>query len=288
MWAISVPPFLIREVNMVETKVWIRLLLLLGISTILGCQDREAAKEFDGAMGRSTQEVLLFAAASTSIALEEINEQFHGEYGIGIRANFAASSMLAQQIDDGAEADVFLSANERWADYLDEKGLVAERRDLLKNRLVVIVPADLGMEVKTPSDLLPDRIQHLALADPEAVPAGIYAKQALTALGLWQRLKGKVVAGADVLSALSFVETGAAEAGIVYATDAAISRHVKVAIELDADLTDPIRYPVVRIKRAAENPAADLFYQHLNSSQAVEVFRKHGFSVLSDATTRNP
>jgi len=128
---------------------------------------------------------------------------------------------------------------------------------------------------------------HLALADPEAVPAGIYARQALTRLGLWDRLKDKVAAAQDVRQALVFVETGAAEAGIVYATDAAASAKVRVAMGIDPGLTEPIRYPLVLLKSAESNPAARAFYEFLGSAEAAGVFRKHGFVWLGDSLPRS-
>lgn len=212
--------------------------------------------------------------------MDEIIAQFSRRQNVTVNCNYAASSMLAQQITEGAGADVFLSANERWVDYLQEHGLVARRQDLLGNRLVIIVPAESQIKVEKEKDLLSDKVRHLALADPQAVPAGIYAQQALTKLGLWKRLEGKVVAAADVRYALCYVETGAAEAGLVYATDAAITDSVKVVTEIDPALTEPIRYPIVLLTGAADCPAAESFYQYLTGPEAAEVFRKHGFEVF--------
>jgi molybdate transport system substrate-binding protein len=158
---------------------------------------------------------------------------------------------------------------------------VAERRDLLGNRLVIVVPADSRLDFQKAEDLLDAGVRHLALADYTAVPAGIYAQQALAKLGLWEQLKAKVVSGADVRQALSYVETGAAEAGLVYATDAAVSTAVRIAVEIPADLTEPIRYPIVLLKQGSGKKAAETFYQYLCSPQAAATFRKHGFSVLS-------
>jgi molybdate transport system substrate-binding protein len=227
----------------------------------------------------------MFAAASTGNALDEIREQFTRETKVEVKTNYAASSTLAQQIAYGAEADLFVSASTEWADYLDreERGLVEKRRDLLGNRLVIIVPADSQLDLQKPEDLLGKAVGHLALADHTAVPAGIYAKQALTKLGLWEQLRGKVVAGADVRQALVYVETGAAEAGVVYATDAAVSTAVKVVAEIPPELTEPIRYPIVLLKQGqgeAEGEAeAESFYRYLNSPKAADVFRKYGFVV---------
>ena len=163
--------------------------------------------------------------------------------------------------------------------------MIARQENLLGNRLVIIVADDLKLNVKRPEDLLAVEIQHLALADPESVPAGKYAKQALVKLGLWEKLKPKVAAAGDVRVALTYVETGAAEAGIVYATDAAISKKVKVAAAISEELSGPIRYPIMLLKHGQNRPAAISFYKFLCSPQSLEVFRKYGFAILVETRT---
>lgn len=224
----------------------------------------------------------LFAAASASGALDEIRGQFKRETGTDVKASYAASSTLAQQIAYGAEADVFVSASTQWADHLDQKALVKRRRDLLKNRLVIIVPAGSQLDVQKPEDLLDKAVRRLALADYTAVPAGIYAREALTKLGLWEQLRGKVVSGADVRQALAYVQSGAADAGLVYATDAAVCRSVKIVAEISTELTEPI-YAIVLLKPRESKGGAEAFYRYLNSPEAADVFRKHGFVVRSDS-----
>jgi len=229
-----------------------------------------------------SETVVLFAAASTGDAMDEINRGFERRHGIRVQANYAATSALVQQVVSQAEADVLLSANALWADHLDERGFLASRQDLLSNALVIVAPTDSDVELSRPEDLASHQVRHIALADPSGPPAGMYAKQALENLGLWQKLEDKLAPGADVRRALSFVETGAAEAGIVYATDAARSESVRVAVELDPSLTDPICYPLALLKQAADKPAARAFYRYLTSAEAAEVFRRRGFGVLSD------
>lgn len=255
----------------------------------IGCEGRTESPAPDGAARGTTaprpepEKVLLFAAASTSTVLDEIKQAFGASHPETIvRTNYGASSTLAQQIAQGAEADLFLSASEQWADFLGEKELVAERRDLLGNVLVVVVPKDASFKPKRLEDLADPALEHLALADTEAVPAGVYAKQALTKLGLWEQLRSKVASGDDVRQTLTFIETGAAEAGIVYKTDAAVSRKVDVAFEIDPTLTDPIRYPLVLLKHGAERKGARQFAEYLRSPEATASFRKHGFIVLAD------
>lgn len=230
--------------------------------------------------------VQLFGAASTATALDEIAVAFCDAEDVQVSINCAGSSTLARQIENGAGADVFLSANESWVDYLEDRGLVAQRRNLLGNRLVVVVPSHSEVRIARLEDLLGEAVDRLALADPDAVPAGIYAKEALTKLGLWEQLRQKVVSGADVRRALLFVETGNAQAGIVYSTDAAISDSVEVAVEIDPGLCRPIRYPLALLAAASEKSAAVALFQYLGSPKAAEVFEKYGFTPLAPAKTR--
>jgi molybdate transport system substrate-binding protein len=234
-------------------------------------------------------QVLLFAAASTTEAMDEIRAEFERLHpAVTVRTSYAASSALARQIEAGARADVFLSANTQWIDFLKMKRLVARSRSLLGNRLVIIIPADSPFKIDTPSDLAQKSIRRIALADPQAVPAGIYARQALEKLKLWESLRPKVAGAADVRQALKFVETGAAEAGIVYATDAAAEQGVRIALTLDPELSEPIRYPVALLTRATNNAAAVTFYEFLASKTAATVFVRHGFVVPDDRKQAKP
>ena len=131
--------------------------------------------------------------------------------------------------------------------------------------------------------MVSDKITHIAIGDPKSVPAGKYAKKALEKIGLWEELKTKFATADDVRNALTYVETGAAEAGIVYATDAAISKKVKVVVEIPESLTGPVCYPVVLLKHGERNVAAVSFYRFLQSPESFRVFRKYGFTILEEA-----
>lgn len=252
-----------------------RFVFLLGLPLLLA-----ATSSVSGQSDPSRREtILVFAATSTANAMDEIRQTFQQRTGVRVQSSYASSVTLAQQIANGAKADVFVSADEKWADYLAKEKFVSRRRNLLANRLVVVVPSDSSLPVQRIADLARPEIRHLSMGEPEGGPAGKYAKQALTELGLWERLKGKVVAGNDVRQALAFVETGAAEAGIVYATDAAISKKVKVALDIPPQLGSPIRYPVVLLSPGAQKPAAVQFFECLQSPPASAVFRKYGFTV---------
>jgi molybdate transport system substrate-binding protein len=233
----------------------------------------------------SMQTIQVFAAASTTNAIHEITRQFTKDTGVQVQTSFGSSAILAKQIVNGADADVFISADVGWVDYLAKQRLVVREKKLLGNRLVLIVPNDSTLKVQQPEDLLAVEIQHLALADPESVPAGKYAKQALMKLGIWEKLKPKVAAAEDVRGALTYVETGAAEAGIVYATDAAISTKVKVAAEIAKSLTGPICYPIALLKHGKDSSAAESFYRQLQLPESLKIFQKYGFTTLAEPET---
>jgi molybdate transport system substrate-binding protein len=224
------------------------------------------------------QPVVVFAAASTKEAVEQAARDFQGATGTPVEVSLGPSSGLAKQIEQGASADLFLSANQASAEHLAEKQLVAERRDLLTNRLVVVVPADSDLRVNALSDLADPRIRRLALAEAK-VPAGEYARQALRKAGVWDKVEGRVVGGIDVRATLQFVERGEAEAGFVYRTDALGQSKVRVALEVDAALHEPIRYPLVLVRREPIRDAARRFYEYLGSEKAAAVFERAGFGV---------
>ena len=239
-----------------------------------------AAAPACGVREESPSSILFFAAASTQDAVREISSRFEAESQVPVTLNFAASSTLAQQILAGAGGDLFLSANVHWVKEVVTEGLASRRRDLLGNRLVVIAPSGSGLHLRKPSELLDPQITRLSLADPESVPAGIYARDALRRLDLWQSLQSKVVRGSDVRQALFFVERGEAEAGIVYFTDLRISETVQPLMELDTASSRPIVYPLVLLKSPGE--AARRFFEYLCSPESAEVFRRFGFSILPD------
>lgn len=252
-----------------------------------GCTRSQPAKTGGASPERKPTETIVFlAAASTQEPVETIATNYErSSPSIAVICSFAGSSTLAEQIDAGADADLFLSANQQWVQHLTDGGRVAESAPLLRNRLVLIVPVDSEIVITRPEDLLKDSVRHLAMADPESVPAGIYARQALEKLNLWNGVQDKVAVGDDVRQALSYVETGAAEAGIVYATDAIISDKVKTAFPIALELSEPVIYQVALLKSAAEKPAAMAFYQHLQSQEALTIFRQQGFGVVEKASS---
>lgn len=234
----------------------------------------------------SPPSVVFFAAASTQEAIQEISSRFEARNQVPVTLNFAASSTLAQQIVAGAGTDLFLSANVRWVEEVMTRGLGSRRRDLLGNRLVIIAPAGSGLQLRKPSDLLNSNVARLSLADPEGVPAGIYARQALKRYNMWQSLKSRVVRASDVRQALFFVEQGEAEAGIVYSTDLRLSNAVRPLLDLEPAPDRPIVYPLILTK--SPGAAAKRLFDYLLSPESLAVFRRHGFSILPDQAVRSP
>ena len=230
-------------------------------------------------------EIVVFAAASTTNAVTEIGRMFEARQLGRITLSFASSSTLAKQIEKGAPADVYISANKKWMDYLEEKHLLTDgsRFDLLGNRIVLIVPADSPV---TKIDVLPGfpLVDHLgadgrlAIGDPDHVPAGTYGRKALENLGSWKPLEDRLAPMKDVRAALVLVERGEAPVGLVYATDAAISAKVRVVGTFPADAHPPIVYPVAAVIDG-KTPEAMKFLSFLKSSEAREVFEKYGFHV---------
>ncbi len=232
-----------------------------------------AAAEKDGEI------VTVYAAASTADLITEIAESYQQESSIRLRLNFAASSTLARQIQSGAQADVFISANPQWMDYLQQEGLaVADtRRDLLTNRLVLVVPQDEELDVKLEQgfDVTSALKGRIAMGDPDHVPAGVYAKQALEHLGWWELLQDRVIPAVDVRAAMRLVEMREAQAGIVYASDAASSASVAVVATFPSQCHDQIRYPVALCGEATDR--ANGFLDYLAEPRVREKIYKFGF-----------
>ena len=225
--------------------------------------------------------VNVFAAASLADALKEIAVGYEKDSGDKIAFNLAASNALARQIDEGAPADIFFSADEVQMDNLEKKGrIVAESRtNLLANSLVIVTTADSPPAISSAKDLAGASVKRLALADPKGVPAGVYAKEYLARLGLWAAIEPKAIPTENVRAALAAVESGNVEAGIVYKTDASISKKVKIAFEVPIAEGPKIRYPAALVKESKEPAAAQRFFKHLSSAQASAAFAKLGFVV---------
>ena len=226
--------------------------------------------------------VTVFAAASLTEALQEIAADYQKQSSDTIAFNFAASGPLVRQIDAGTPADIFFSADEAKMNEAETKDLLvkATRRSLLSNLLVIVAAADSPLKLAVPKDLAAPTVTRIALGDPATVPVGNYAKVWLTQLGLWSAVERKVVPCESVRGVLAAVESGNVEAGIVYKTDAAISKTVKVTYEVAAADGPQIRYPMALLKDSPQPAAARRFMEYLAGRQAGKVFTRKGFILL--------
>ncbi len=231
----------------------------------------------------AAETVTVFAAASMTNVVEEVISRFPDSSSGGIRSSFAASSTLARQIEAGAPASVFISANSKWMDYLQDRKLIdpATRQTLATNRLAVIGAASesaeqINLERPQPfAALLGDR-GRMAIGDPAHVPAGIYARQALERLGLWNDVSNRLALTDNVRGALTLVARGETPVGIVYATDLALTEQVRVLTMLPHSSHEPILYPVALVTGGISDRAKE-FLSFLTGPEGAAILQKHGF-----------
>jgi molybdate transport system substrate-binding protein len=227
------------------------------------------------------RELLVFAAASLTNSLDEIGVAYTQQTRQHVKFSYAASSALARQLEAGARADVFVSADLEWMDYVQARTLIdrSTRQNLLSNRLVLVAPADSKIDLEiAPGFALAaalGRNGRLATGDPESVPIGKYARSALTSLGVWNDVADRLVRADNVRSALAFVARGETPLGIVYETDAKVEKRVRIVDFFPEDSHPPIVYPVALT--ASGRPAAKRFIAFLQSAPAQEIFKKYGF-----------
>jgi len=221
----------------------------------------------------------VFAAASLSDSLRQIAPAYERQTGDKLVFNFNASSLLARQIQEGAPADVFFSADDAKLDLLAKDGLLLNdtRKKLLGNTLVIVVANGSAFKIASAADLR--NVSRLALAEPRTVPAGIYAREYLERQGLWRDLQRKIIPTENVRAALAAVEAGNVDAAIVYRTDAAISKKVKVAVEIPSRDTPNISYSVAVLKESRHAAAARRLVAHLSSAESQKVFESFGFII---------
>jgi molybdate transport system substrate-binding protein len=229
-----------------------------------------------------SETLLVFAASSLTDALNEIGAAYTKETGQTVKFSYAASSVLARQIEAGAKADAFFSADTDWMDYVGTRNLIdrASRKDLLGNELVLVAPKDSTVNLKIVKNFdLAGALGkgRLSTGDPDSVPVGKYAKSSLIALGVWSDVEDRVIRAENVRSALSFVSRGEAPLGIVYATDARVDKGVRVVDTFPASSHLPIIYPVATVKGAKSS--AGNFVKYLQGDSARASFKKFGFTL---------
>lgn len=257
-------------------------LLVLFLGCLAGMFAAWAAAEQSGA-------ITVSAAISLKDALDEIGRLYQARHpGAKVAFNYGGSGTLQRQIEQGAPVDIFFSAAETQMDGLATQGLVATetRRDIVTNTLVLIVPATTRMVNDFP-DLTRLYVSVIALGEPGTVPAGMYARQTLEHMGLFAAVEKKIVYAKDVRAVLTYVETGNADAGFVYRTDALASQKVRVAATAAADSHDPIVYPAAVLKNSKNAAAAREFMDFLQGAEARAVFEKYGFAPAEKSAVKN-
>lgn len=231
-------------------------------------------------MGQALADVTVFAAASLNNALTDLGKAFQAQQGVPVKFSFAASGALAKQIESGAPADVFASADTKWMDYLYEKGKIdgSSRVDLLGNTLAVVAPAgkSFKMTMAKGFDFAKAFTGKLCTGVVDSVPVGIYAKEAMTKLGWWDGIRYRIVGTEDVRAALNLVERGECGAGIVYETDAKQSKKVEIVAKFPADTHAKIVYPFALVRQSGD---AEKFLDFLKTKQASEIFLGYGFTL---------
>ncbi|MFC4101775.1 molybdate ABC transporter substrate-binding protein [Paenibacillus xanthanilyticus] len=241
-----------------------------------------AMREGSGAAGArdGATELVVSAAASLKEGLEAVKARFEDDHPhIRLTFNYGSSGALQKQIEQGAPVDLYVSASLRQIEALREQSLIKESVTLLANELVVVVPKEDGVTqpMKKLSDITQDDYRVIAIGQPETVPAGHYAKEALAAEGIWNDVADRLVFAKDVRQALTYAETGNADAALVYATDAATSQLSVVALRVDGSLHSPIVYPAALLAESEHPDEAAMFYRFLQSAEAQELFASFGF-----------
>lgn len=239
-----------------------------------------AASLFTAGCGKE-EELTILAAASLTDVCNEIKEQYEAEHaGVTLNFSYGGSGALQTQIEEGAPADVFLSASTKQMSALEEKGLVDSESvvPLLENKIVLIVPADSEPDLTSFEDVVSDKVSMIGLGEPGSVPVGQYSEEVYTNLGLLDEVKKKANYGSDVRTVLSWVETGAVDCGIVYATDAYTSDAVKIVAEAPEGSCGQVVYPVGVVKGSAHAEAAAEFAAYLQEDETLSLFESYGFS----------
>lgn len=264
------------------TNIFLMLLLSMTLAACSTDRDRADGSGTEHGQDSAEQvELTISAAASLTDAMKEIQTIYEiNNPSVKLNFNFGASGALQQQIEQGAPVDLFISAAAKNMKALVDKQFVEsdKQQTLLTNELVVIVPEDGKPAVTNTADLTKETVTHIAVGIPESVPAGSYTKEALTKGDLWDQLLHKMVQAKDVRQVLQYVETGNADAGFVYKTDALSSQKVKIAFTVEPFTYSAIQYPVGIVKATKHSRETEHFYNFLQTDEALSIFVKYGFS----------
>ena len=264
---------------------WLLVFSFLLTLFLVGCGSGNATQSSQSATPiQPPKEIIVSAAASLKDSLTELQKDYAQKApGVKLTFNFGASGMLQQQIEQGAPADLFISAGVAQMDTLDKNGLIVKdsRVDLVGNDLVLVAGKD-NSNITTVQDLTKSSVGKISIGTPKSVPAGEYAQEALTNLKLWDSLQPKVVMAKDVTQVLNYVETGNVDAGFVYKSDALTSTKVKVVTVVPESSHKPITYPAAVIMATKNKQTAQDFLKYLQSSDAQQVFVKYGFKSIAE------
>jgi len=264
--------------SIVSFLAFVSILLFSGCSTV---QSPNTNQESPPQATKPVQ-LTISAAASLTDALKEIQEAYEANNnGVKLNFNLGASGALQQQIEQGAPADLFLSTAPKNMKALVDKQFIDSnnQKTILINKLVVVIPAEGKITIRSAEDLVNAEVKTIAIGIPESVPAGSYAKEALINAKLWDTLQQKTVQGKDVRQVLQYIETGNADAGFVYKTDALTSQKAKIAFEVDPKTYAAVEYPFGIVNESKHPEEAADFYTYLQSKEALDIFIKYGFSI---------
>lgn len=263
-----------------KTNIIALISLLLFSLAVAGCTSSENG---DKAQENASQkEVYIVAAASMTDAVKEIGANYEKQHpDVKLMYNFGSSGALQSQIEQGAPADVFISAAQKQMNALEEENLIdkATRKDLLENKVVLIVPKDSTLVLDDFAAAATDKVSKIALGEPKSVPVGQYSEEIFTNLNVWADIKAKAVYASDVRQVLSWVETGEVDCGVVYATDAAISDKVKVLLEAPAGTHKPVVYPAAMVSSSKNPEIAKDFLAYLSQDEQKAILAKYDFDV---------
>ncbi|WP_438494291.1 molybdate ABC transporter substrate-binding protein [Paenibacillus sp. IHBB 3054] len=254
--------------------------LALVVMTVMLAVGLSAIPERQAEAAKKKTEIIVSAAASLQDSLDKIAVLYEKQHpDIDLVFNYGASGTLQKQIEQGAPADLFFSAGDKQMTALVDGKLISDHTELLKNWLVLIVPSDSKAKITTITQLTDKTFKKVAVGQPESVPAGQYAQQSLTAKNVWDTLQNKLVFAKDVRQVLSYVETGNADAGFVYKTDALTSKKVKIALTVGAQVHKAINYPVGIVKDSKHQAEAKAFYNYVQTKAASDIFTGYGFQL---------
>lgn len=262
-----------------KRKVTLIVLFFTVLVLLNGCTNKEASNE-TSKENNDEVELMVSAAISLSDALDEIKTKYEADHNVSLTFNLGSSGKMAQQIQQGAPSDIFISANQDWMDRLEDDGDidVNSRIDLTGNTIVLITANHSDIDIQSLSDIDEYDFDQIAVGNPESVPAGKYTEQALMKLDLWKDLEDDIILAKDVRQVLTYVETGNADIGFVYESDALSSDKVMITTEAESDMHDPIIYPGAIVEDSDHKEEAKEFLDYMSTDEAQDILEKHGFN----------